>query len=83
MAEEKIITLNLRKVSFRYPRWERSSGCLKYLKNTLKKKFRTEKIKVDKKLNEKIWKSGSQKPPSKLRVKLTKLEDGTLKVEEA
>jgi large subunit ribosomal protein L31e len=81
MVEEKIITLNLRKKIIGKARWKRSRSTLNVLKEILKKQTKSDKIKIDKKLNEKIWSRSSEKPSTKLKIKLTKLDDGSVKVE--
>lgn len=82
MAEEKIITLNLRKILVEYPKWKRSSGYIRILRRIIEKRMKTNKIKIDKKLNEKIWRRGAKNPSFKVRVKIIKCEDGSVKVEE-
>jgi large subunit ribosomal protein L31e len=81
MVEEKILTLNLRKKLIEKPRWKRSNSVVKILKDVLKERTKAEKIKIDEKLNKKIWVRSIKKPLTKLRVKVTKLDDGSVKVE--
>lgn len=81
MVEEKIVTINLRKKITEKARWKRSKSVLRILKEVLKKQTKSDEIKIDKKLNEKIWSRSSERPPTKLRIKLTKLDDGSVKVE--
>ena len=80
MAEEKFLTINLRKKLTKKPKWKRSKSAVLILRDILKSQMKTEKIKIDKKLNEKIWERGSKKPLTKFRVKLKKLDDGTIEV---
>jgi ribosomal protein L31E len=72
MPEEKIITINLRKKVLKIPRWRRAKDQMKFLKELLEKKTKTEKIKIGKGLNEKIWSRSASKPVMKIRIKLTK-----------
>jgi large subunit ribosomal protein L31e len=81
MVEEKIITLNVRKILIESPKWKRSSSYLKILRKLLEKRMKTDKIKIDKKLNERIWKGGIKNPPPKIRVKIIKSDDGSVKIE--
>lgn len=81
MADEKIITLNIRKTLVESPKWKRSSTHLKILRKLIEKKVKTDKIKIDKKLNERIWRGGIKNPPTRIRVKTIKSEDGSVKVE--
>jgi large subunit ribosomal protein L31e len=84
MAEEKehiyIIPLkNAKKV----PRWQRSKRAMREIKDYLAKHMKAdpEKIHLDGSINEKIWERGSENPPSKIRVKAMKFEDGVIETE--
>jgi ribosomal protein L31E len=77
MADEKIITINLRKEVLKAPRWSRGKRAVKVLKEFLAKQVKVEKIIIDKSISEKIWKE----EPNKLRIKLTKVDDKTFKAE--
>jgi large subunit ribosomal protein L31e len=81
MVEEKILTINLRKKMIKVAKWRRSKDYVKFLKENLKRNFKTDKIKIDQKLNEKIWKRSIENPPLKIRIKAIKSDDGTVKVE--
>ncbi len=78
--EEKIVTINIRKDLVKVPRWKRSKAALRILKEKTKKILKTEKIKIDSSLNQKIW-SSSKKPLTKFRLKIVKIDDKTSKVE--
>ena len=43
--------------------------------------MKSEDIKLDKSINEMIWKQGSEKPPRKIRVRAMKFEDGQVQAE--
>lgn len=81
MAEEKILTINLRKKLIKVAKWRRAKDYVKFLREKLKRNFKTEKIKIDKKLNEKIWERSIEKPLLKIRIKAVKLDDGSIKAE--
>lgn len=81
MAEEKIITINLRKEIVKTPRWKRSKRAIKVLREVLGKNFKTENLKIDKKLNEKIWEKTGTNIPAKIRIKIVKVDDKTSKAE--
>lgn len=81
MAEEKIITLNLRKQLARIPTWKRSSGAVKILREILKKKTKMREIKIGNNINEKIWSRGIRNSQTKLRIKVTKIDEETGKAE--
>ncbi len=79
--EEKIVTINLKKDLVKIPRWKRSKLMPRILKRKLKKIVKTDVMKIDKRVNEKIWSKGIEKPVVKLRVKVTKIDDKSSKVE--
>lgn len=82
MAEvEKVYTIPLR-VAKRVPRTHRAERAVsevrKYVARHLKAE--PEKVWLDNPLNEKIWARGMQKPPSRIRVKAIKFDDGVVEV---
>ena len=77
MADEKIVTVNLRKKVLKAPRWNRSKRAVKLLKEFLAKQVKVERLLVDNSVNEKIWKE----KPNKLRLKLVKVDDKTFRAE--
>lgn len=81
MAEEKIITINLRKGLKESPRWNRARKSVADLRRILRKHTKAEKIKIDKKINEAIWKKSIERPAHKLRLKITKTDAKTAKIE--
>jgi ribosomal protein L31E len=80
LTEEKIVTLNIRKELIKTPRWKRNKAALRILREKLKKICKTEKVKIDSSLNQKIW-SSSKKILTKFRVKIVKVDEKTSKVE--
>lgn len=79
--KERIITVNLRKELLGKPDWRRSKDFVRIFKSLLKRQTKAEKIKMDKDLNERIWKKGIRKPPTRMRIKLVQLDDKTVQVE--
>ncbi len=81
-VKEQIYTIPLRKVKFA-PRWKRSSKAMSIIRKYLVKHMKVEPslVKVDKTINELIWARGSQKPPSSIRVRAAKFEDGEVQAE--
>lgn len=80
MADEKILTINLRKELQKIPKWQRSKKSAKILKQILEKQVKGD-IKLSRDVNEKIWSRSSKKPPAKLRVRAIELENKTFRVE--
>ncbi|MFQ6054798.1 MAG: 50S ribosomal protein L31e [Methanosarcinales archaeon] len=82
VIKEHVYTIPLRAVK-KVPRWKRSKRAIKEIRTYLAKHTKSdyEDIKLDKSLNEKIWERGAQKPPSKIRVRAVKFEDGIVEAE--
>ena len=81
MPEEKILTVNLRKNLIKSPNWRRTTDYSKQFKALLKKRLKNDKVKIDQKLNEEIWKRSIQNPPMKIRLKVIKQDDKSVTVE--
>jgi large subunit ribosomal protein L31e len=78
--QEHIYIIPLRDAR-RMPRWKRSNGAIKDIRNYLAKHMKSEDVKLDQAINEKVWARGSSKPPSKIRVRAMKMEDGQVQAE--
>jgi ribosomal protein L31E len=75
MAEEKIVTINVRKELVETPKWKRSNAVLRILKKKLKRLAKGEKIVIGKSINEKAWSKSIRAPPTKFRIRLTKEDE--------
>ena len=71
---ERIYTIPLRAVK-KAPRWKRSNRAITLIREFLERHTKSDYIVLDHTINEKVWARGSQKPPSKIRVKVTEEED--------
>ena len=78
--EEHIYVIPLRDTR-RAPRWKRSNTAIKDIKKYLAKHMKSEDVKLDKSINEKVWKRGSTKPPTNIRIRAMKMEDGQIQAE--
>jgi large subunit ribosomal protein L31e len=76
---ERVYIIPLRDVK-RVPRTIRSPKAVRLVREFLKKHMKSEDIKIDSSVNEKIWERGIQKVPPKIKVKATKEEDGSVSV---
>ena len=75
MPEEKILTINLRKICKKSARWKRASFAAHWLKKFLEKNVK-QKVKIEPKISEKIFEKGGKKLPPKIRIKILKTEKG-------
>jgi len=83
MAEdERVYTIPLRDAK-KAPRWKRANRAIKEIYLFLSRHTKTpmEHIRLDPTINHKVWERGIQKPPSRIRVRAVKFEDGTLEAE--
>ena len=78
--QEHLFVSPLRDVK-RAPVWKRSRTALKDIRRFLMRHMKSEDVKIDKSINEKVWERGSEKPPSKIRVRAVKMEDGQVQAE--
>lgn len=80
VLKEQIYVIPLRDVK-RAPRWKRSNKAVKDIRAFLAKHMKSEDVKLDRSINEKVWDRGSEKPPRKIRVRAMKFEDGQVQAE--
>ena len=76
---ERVYIIPLRDVK-RVPRTIRSPKAVMLVREFLQKHMKSDDIKIDSSVNEKIWERGIQKVPPKIKVKATKEEDGSVSV---
>ena len=72
--EEHIYTIPLRDVK-KAPRWKRSTRAMTEIRDFLMRHTKSDYVLLDTAINEKVWERGSQKPPSRIRVMVTREED--------
>ena len=76
---ERVYIIPLRDVK-RVPRTIRSPKAVRIVREFLQRHMKSDDIKIDSSVNEKIWERGIQKVPPKIKVKATKEEDGSVSV---
>jgi large subunit ribosomal protein L31e len=76
---ERVYTIPLRDVK-KVPRTKRSPRATRYVRDFIQRHMKSEDVKIDASVNEKIWERGIQKIPPRIKVKATKEEDGTVLV---
>jgi large subunit ribosomal protein L31e len=78
---ERIMNIPL-KVTKSVPRTKRAEKAVAEVRDYVAKHMKTkpEDIWMDQKVNEALWSRGMQKPPSKVRVKAVKFEDGLVEI---
>lgn len=81
MADEKIVVLNLRRRSVETPKLRRSQDTMSILRRQLAKLSKNGEAKIDPKVSEKVWSRGAKMPAKRLKLKVTHLEDGSVRAE--
>ena len=76
---ERIYTIPLRDVK-KVPRTQRSPRATRQVRDFIQRHMKSNDVKIDASVNEKIWERGIQKIPPKIKVKATKDEDGMVLV---
>lgn len=71
----RIYTINLGK-AWLTPRYRRTDRVVNMIREFAEKHMKTNEVKLDQELNRHVWKKGKANPPRKLRVRMTKDEDG-------
>ncbi|WP_445476072.1 50S ribosomal protein L31e [Methanococcoides methylutens] len=81
-VKEQIYTIPLREAKLA-PRWKRSNRAVSLIRKFLIRHMKAEpsQIKIDASVNHKVWEKGSQKPPSSIRIRAAKFEDGEVQAE--
>ncbi len=74
---ERVYIIPLRDVK-RVPRTIRSPKAIRLVREFLVRHMKSDEIKIDSAVNEKIWERGIQKVPPRIKVKATKEEDGSV-----
>lgn len=81
MAEDKILVFNLRKAALKTPKTRRSGDVLSILRRRAAKFSKNGKVKIDERTNLAIWARGRKSPKLSLRLKIKKLDDGSVETE--
>lgn len=78
-VDERIYTVPLVR-AWIAPRHRRAEKAVSVLKAFVERHMKPSSIIIDTGVNEAIWKHGMQNPPRRIRVRLTKDEEGAVKV---
>lgn len=78
-VEERIYTVPLSR-AWIAPRYRRAEKAVTVLRAFVQRHMKPASIIIDTKVNEAIWKRGIQNPPRRIRVRLSKDEEGAVTV---
>lgn len=79
-VDEQIYVIPLRDAK-RAPRWKRSNTAIKDIRKFLARHMKSNDVKLDRTINERVWDRGSEKPPTRIRVRAMKFDDGQVQAE--
>jgi large subunit ribosomal protein L31e len=65
----------------RVPRWQRSRRAVTEIRDYLHRHMKSDDVLLDASINERVWSRGAEKPPSRIRVRAMKFEDGQVQAE--
>lgn len=74
---ERIYTINLGKVLLS-PNNQRAKRAINMIRQFASKHMKSENVKIEEEISHLVWERGIRHPPRKIRVKLTKDEDGNI-----
>lgn len=82
IIKEQVYTIPLRSAKLA-PRWKRANRAMALIRKYLIRHMKADPqhIKIDSTVNEMIWNRGSEKPPSSIRVRAAKFDDGEVQAE--
>jgi large subunit ribosomal protein L31e len=78
-SDERIYTVPLGK-ALAVPRYRRAEKAITILRKFVQRHMKPEAVIIDTTVNEAIWARGIKKPPRKIRVRLSKDDEGTVTV---
>jgi large subunit ribosomal protein L31e len=79
-TDEQIYVIPLRGTK-RVPRWKRSTIAIKDIRKYLARHMKSSDVKLDRSINERVWDRGAENPPSRIRVRAMKFDDGQVQAE--
>lgn len=75
---ERTYTIPLR-TAYYVPRSKRTPRAMRFIREFLTRHLKSDKIIITQELNEIIWSRGIQKPPRRIKVKVTKDDEGIVR----
>lgn len=80
-SDEKVVTVSLRRI-YDGRKAQRSARAIRKLRELIKRRTHAEIVKIDESVNSLLWNRGIEKPPRKLKVKLTVEEKEEVKTKD-
>ncbi|MHA1771293.1 MAG: 50S ribosomal protein L31e [Candidatus Thorarchaeota archaeon] len=80
IVEERIYTVPLRKAYWTGSRLRRAKRAVRILREFVERHMKPEELNIHPDVNERIWSRGIQKPPRRIRIRVTKNTDNLVRV---
>jgi large subunit ribosomal protein L31e len=80
IVEERLYTVPLRRAFWTGSRLHRSNQAIRVLKEFVTRHMKPEGLLIQPEVNDRIWARGIQKPPRRIRVRVTKNSDNLVRV---
>ena len=82
IIEERVYTISFSKPIYgrRIPRTRRSPRAIRYLRETVARHMKVNRVVIDPEVSETIWARGIQKPPRKIRIRVIMLKEDEVEV---
>ncbi|MHA1961220.1 MAG: 50S ribosomal protein L31e [Candidatus Thorarchaeota archaeon] len=80
IIDERIYTVPLRKAYWTGSRRKRANRAVRILRKFVERHMKPEELVIQKEVNERLWDRGIQKPPRRIRVRVTKNDENLVRV---
>lgn len=80
IVEERLYTVPLRRAFWTGSRLHRSNQAVRVLREFVTRHMKPEELLIQPEVNDRIWARGIQKPPRRIRVRVTKNSDNLVRV---
>jgi len=80
IVEERLYTVPLRRAFWTGSRLRRSNQAVRVLREFVTRHMKPEELLIQPEVNDRIWARGIQKPPRRIRVRVTKNSDNLVRV---
>ena len=80
IIDERIYTVPLRKAYWTGSRLKRANRAIRILREFVTRHMKPEELVIQKEVNERIWSRGIEKPPRRVRIRVTKSSENLVRV---
>ncbi|MBD3405948.1 MAG: 50S ribosomal protein L31e [Candidatus Lokiarchaeota archaeon] len=80
IIDERIYTVPLRKAYWTGTRLRRTNRAVKILRKFVERHMKPEELEIQPEVNRRLWSRGIEKPPRRIRIRVTKNSDNLVRV---